>query len=94
MTSILRKRTTFSCLSNSSCPSEEGNSRDSTSGGDSQPLRSRSSVGTSPGASQSADGSASAVKQLPTTPEPDLAAGQHVDLIVYYNKVFLPRYVF
>ncbi|KIH67772.1 Retinoblastoma-associated protein A domain protein [Ancylostoma duodenale] len=79
------------CLSNSTCPSEDGNSRDSTSGGDSQPLRSRSSVGTSPGASQSADGSAVTVKQLPTTPEPDLATGQHVDLIVYYNKVFLPR---
>ncbi|KAL6729191.1 hypothetical protein Aduo_000268 [Ancylostoma duodenale] len=79
------------CLSNSTCPSEDGNSRDSTSGGDSQPLRSRSSVGTSPGASQSADGSAATVKQLPTTPEPDLVTGQHVDLIVYYNKVFLPR---
>ncbi|EYC09456.1 hypothetical protein Y032_0060g3128 [Ancylostoma ceylanicum] len=79
------------CLSNSTCPSEDGNSRDSTSAGDSQPLRSLSSVGTSPGASQSADGSAAAAKQLPTTPEPDVAAGQHVDLIVYYNKVFLPR---
>ncbi|KAK6727756.1 hypothetical protein RB195_005440 [Necator americanus] len=78
-------------LSNDTICSEEGSSRDSTSVTDSQPLRSRSSVGASPGASHSEEGSACAGKQLPTTPEPDPLTGQHVDLIVYYNKVFLPR---
>ncbi|KHJ95046.1 Retinoblastoma-associated protein A domain protein [Oesophagostomum dentatum] len=78
------------CLSNGSCPSEDGNSRDSASGADSQPLRSRSSVGSSPGPSQSADGMSKQGSQ-PTTSESNVAAGQHVDLIVYYNKVFLPR---
>ncbi|ETN70064.1 Retinoblastoma-associated protein B domain protein [Necator americanus] len=78
-------------LSNDTSCSEEGSSRDSTSVTDSQPLRSRSSVGASPGASHFEESSACAGKQLPTTPEPDPLTGQHVDLIVYYNKVFLPR---
>ncbi|WKX90609.1 hypothetical protein Q1695_009452 [Nippostrongylus brasiliensis] len=67
--------------SNGNFRCEDDNSADSPSGGDSGNLRSQSATGGSPEAEMpSSDG--------PAAPK---SSEQYVDLIVYYNKVFLPR---
>ncbi|KAK5970732.1 Retinoblastoma-associated protein A domain protein [Trichostrongylus colubriformis] len=82
-------------VDSSICPSNGTSRREGVSSGDSsaassQQLRSHSAVGPSPEKPVSLDGSVPIA--VPTTPEPQsTASGHHVDLIVYYNKVFLPR---
>uniref|UniRef100_A0A0K0CXZ8 RB_A domain-containing protein n=1 Tax=Angiostrongylus cantonensis TaxID=6313 RepID=A0A0K0CXZ8_ANGCA len=68
---------------------DDGSSLESSSGADSMPLRSRSTVGLSPGIPITGDGYMVAANS--TTPQSEIVSGQYVDLIVYYNKVFLPR---
>ncbi|KAK6030804.1 Retinoblastoma-associated protein B domain protein [Ostertagia ostertagi] len=76
------------CPSNGSCRNGDVSSNES-SAANSQQLRSDSEVGPSPEVPVALDGSTAIV--IPTTPEPQSASEHHVDLIVYYNKVFLPR---
>ncbi|KAE9420489.1 hypothetical protein Angca_003027, partial [Angiostrongylus cantonensis] len=66
---------------------DDGSSLESSSGADSMPFRSRSTVGLSPGIPITGDGYMVAANS--TTPQSEIVSGQYVDLIVYYNKVFL-----
>ncbi|KAJ1363596.1 hypothetical protein KIN20_023493 [Parelaphostrongylus tenuis] len=77
------------CAANDTLLNDDGSSLDSSSGADSLPLRSRSAVGSSPGIATAGDGYVVATNS--TTPRPESVSGHYVDLIVYYNKVFLPR---
>ncbi|KAK6056695.1 hypothetical protein COOONC_05794 [Cooperia oncophora] len=78
------------CPSNGTSRRDEGSDSNDSSAANSQELRSHSVVKTTPDVPIVLDGSAPAL--VPTTPEPPQSTSEHrVDLIVYYNKVFLPR---
>ncbi|XGW20218.1 hypothetical protein V3C99_003770 [Haemonchus contortus] len=76
------------CASNGTSRRDDKKASDSPAASSQKP-ESHSAVDKPPEVSNTQDSSASVV--VPPTSEAEPSSGHHVDLIVYYNKVFLPR---
>uniref|UniRef100_A0A7I4XZ29 DUF3452 domain-containing protein n=2 Tax=Haemonchus contortus TaxID=6289 RepID=A0A7I4XZ29_HAECO len=76
------------CASNGTSRRDDGKQADPPAANSQQP-QSHSAVDKPPDVSNAQDSSASVV--VPSNSEAEPSSGHHVDLIVYYNKVFLPR---